>query len=132
MDGNHARAAGVVLSFHKTRSTSPTHVFIPKTIGSGLSRICINVRLLVQDLEAARLEYPEPNAASVQSFEEASRLLQSGDGRFADSGEVFEALGVWGCPPGALLTSRTAVHEALSSAVNAWPASVARFRWSVG
>lgn len=39
------------------------------------------------------LEYPQPNTASLESLDEASELTRSG-GRFADSDELFGALGI--------------------------------------
>lgn len=40
------------------------------------------------------LSYGEPNEASVESLDEAQKLLASGQGRFEDAEEVFESLGI--------------------------------------
>ena len=40
------------------------------------------------------LSYAEPNDASIESLEEAKRILASGQAQFENAEEVFESLGI--------------------------------------
>lgn len=40
------------------------------------------------------LSYGQPNDASIESLEEAKRILASGQARFENAEEVFESLGI--------------------------------------